>query len=252
MSKVKTIMKTLKLYILFVSIAISSTAITQEHLKHESWTKLLNKYVSVEGSVNYAGLKKEEAKLDAYLKVLSENHPTDAWAKEDQLAFWINAYNAFTVKLIVKNYPVKSIKELGGSIYKVNTPWDIKFIKIGEETYDLNNIEHDIIRKEFEEPRIHFAVNCASVSCPILRNEAFVGSKLDTQLDDQAKAFINDKSKNDIQVKSAKLSKIFRWFKGDFEKAKKTVEDFINKYSTVKITKRTEIDYNDYIWELNE
>lgn len=245
-------MKTLKLYLLFISVGVSSIGLTQEHLKHESWTKLLSKYVSDEGNVNYAGIKKEEDKLDAYLKVLSENHPTESWKKDDQLAFWINAYNAFTVKLIVKNYPVKSIKDLGGSIYKVNTAWDIKFIKIGEETYDLNNIEHDIIRKEFEEPRIHFAVNCASVSCPKLRNEAYVGSKLDKQLDDQAKAFINDKTKNDIQAKSAKLSKIFRWFKGDFEKGKQSVEGFINKYATVKITKKTEIDFNDYLWDLNE
>ena len=237
---------------MFISFGISTLGFTQEHLKHESWTKLLAEYVSDEGNVNYAGIKKEEAKLDAYLKVLSENHPKDSWDKDDQLAFWINAYNAFTVKLIVKNYPVKSIKDLGGPIYKVNTAWDIKFIKIGEETYDLNNIEHDIIRKDFEEPRIHFAVNCASVSCPRLRNEAYVGSKLDKQLDDQAKTFINDKSKNDIQAKTAKLSKIFRWFKGDFEKGKQTVEEFINKYSKVKITKKTEIDFNDYLWDLNE
>lgn len=245
-------MRTVKLYLLFISLSLTTIVGAQEHLKHESWTKLLKKYVSDEGNVNYAGIKKEEAKLDAYLKVLSENHPSDDWKKDDRLAFWINAYNAFTVKLIVKNYPVKSIKDLGGSIYKVNTSWDIKFIEIGEETYDLNNIEHDIIRKDFEEPRIHFAVNCASVSCPRLRNEAYVGSKLDKQLDDQSKTFINDKSKNDIQAKTAKLSKIFRWFKGDFEKGKQTVEEFINKYSKVKITKKTEIDFNDYLWDLNE
>ncbi|MFT5823806.1 MAG: hypothetical protein ACI8ZM_005069 [Crocinitomix sp.] len=236
--------------ILFIGIFFTSTA--QEHLKHETWTALLTKYVDVEGHVNYAGIKKEEAALDEYLVVLSANHPNDTWEKNDVLAFWINAYNAFTVKLIVKSYPIKSIKELGGSIYKVNTPWDIKFITIGGEVYDLNNIEHGIIRKSFEEPRIHFAVNCASVSCPRLRNEAFVGSRIDEQLDDQARYFVNNKVKNDITKKCAKLSKIFTWFKGDFTANGGSVEDFINKYSDVKITKKTKGKSLDYDWNLNE
>lgn len=236
--------------ILFLAIFFNSTA--QEHLQHEKWTALLTKYVDVEGHVNYAGFKKDEAALDEYLAVLSANHPQDTWDKDDILAFWINAYNAFTVKLIVKNYPVKSIKELGGAIYKVNTPWDIKFIKIGDEVYDLNNIEHGIIRKEFSEPRIHFAVNCASVSCPRLRNEAFVGSRIEEQLEDQARYFINNSAKNKITKKCAELSKIFTWFKGDFTANGGTVEDFINKYSEIKITKKTRGKSLDYDWNLNE
>lgn len=236
--------------ILFTGILFTTNA--QEHLKHETWTALLAQHVDVEGHVNYKGFKADEKKLDEYLAVLSANHPNESWDKNDILAFWINAYNAFTVKLIVKNYPVKSIKELGGSIYKVNTPWDIKFIEIGEETYDLNNIEHGIIRKDFEEPRIHFAVNCASVSCPRLRNEAYVGSKVNDQLDDQARYFINNKTKNTIGEKKAELSKIFKWFEGDFTKNGGCVEDFINTYSEVKISKKTKIDYQEYLWELNE
>ncbi len=219
---------------------------------HNSWTTLLSKYVDEEGHVNYAGIKSQENELDAYLKILSAHHPTDDWSKNEQLAFWINAYNAFTVKLIVKNYPVKTIKDLGGSIYKVNTPWDIKFIKIGEETYDLNNLEHGIIRKDFEEPRIHFAVNCASVSCPALRNEAYTADRLDEQLDDQAKNFINDKTKNQLTAENARLSKIFSWFRGDFSKGENTVIKFINTYSDVKISEKTKISYVDYDWNLNE
>jgi hypothetical protein len=190
--------------------------------------------------------------LNDYLAVLSANHPQPSWDKNDQLAFWINAYNAFTVKLIVKNYPVKSIKELGGAIYKVNTPWDIKFITIGDQVYDLNNIEHGIIRKDFAEPRIHFAVNCASVSCPPLRNEAYVGSKLDAQLNDQATKFINDGKNNIITNKEASLSKLFTWFQGDFEVYGASVRDFINKYAKTKITKKTKISFLDYDWNLNE
>lgn len=230
---------------------ISFPIFSQEHLNHDQWTAILSKHVSSAGQVDYKGIKDNEAQLDTYLAVLSANHPNSDWDKKDQLAFWINAYNAFTVKLIVKNYPVVSIKDLGGSIYKVNTPWDEKFINIGDKTYDLNNIEHGIIRKDFNDPRIHFAVNCASISCPPLRNEAYVGSKLDAQLDDQARSFINDESKNKITKSKAKISKLFTWFKGDFTQDGKTVVDFINKYSKEKITDKTKITYFDYDWNLN-
>ena len=241
----------MKILTLILLIWISIPAISQEHLKHDQWTNLLNTFVTDNGHVDYKGFKEHEAELDAYLAVLSANHPTAEWDKNDQLAFWINAYNAFTVKLIVKNYPVVSIKDLGGSVYKVNTPWDEKFIKIGDETYDLNNIEHGIIRKEFADPRIHFAVNCASVSCPPLRNEAYVGSKLNAQLDDQAKRFINDPTKNKITKNKAQLSKIFTWFKGDFTASDLSIAEFINEYSEVKMTKKTKVTYFDYDWNLN-
>lgn len=236
--------------ILLFGIFLQANA--EEYLAHSTWTTLLKKHVDVEGHVNYKGFKEDEKLLDEYLAVLSSNHPQTDWGKNDQLAFWINAYNAFTVKLIVKNYPVQSIKDLGGSIYKVNTPWDEKFIMIGDETYDLNNIEHGIIRKDFDEPRIHFAVNCASVSCPRLRNEAYVGSTLDAQLDDQARYFINNPVKNKITKDCAKLSKIFTWFKGDFTASGGSVADFINKYAEVKITKKTKMESLDYDWNLNE
>ncbi len=242
----------LKTITAIVILWISYGSIAQEHLEHKQWDALVKQHVDAEGHVNYKGFIADSVKLNAYLTVLSANHPQESWKKEDQLAFWINAYNAFTVQLIIRNYPVKSIKELGGSIYKINTPWDIKFITIGEEVYDLNNIEHGIIRKQFTEPRIHFAVNCASVSCPRLRNEAFVGSKLDAQLDDQAKTFITDAAKNDINKNCIKISKIFKWFEGDFTESGGSVIDFINKYSMIEVKKRAKIYYMDYDWNLNE
>ncbi len=249
MSKPKSNIFTI-LSILFVAFSINVNA--QEHLKHEKWTSLLNQYVDSEGHVNYKGIKADEDKLDEYLAVLSANHPEESWDRNDRLAYWINAYNAFTVKLIVKNYPVKSIKDLGGNVYKVNTSWDIKFIKIGEETYDLNNIEHDIIRKEFDEGRIHFAVNCASVSCPPLRNEAYLGSRIDEQLDDQVRVFLSDTTKNIVKKDCAKVSKIFNWFKGDITSGGLSIVEFINKYSDTKLNKKAKISYQDYDWNLNE
>lgn len=245
-------MKLIKFITVLVSFGLSFSSVANEHLTHKEWNTLLNKHVDEAGNVDYKGFKSEEKALNEYLTVLSKNHPDNSWKRNDRLAFWINAYNAFTVKLIVKNYPVKSIKDLGGSIYKVNTPWDIKFIKIGEEVYDLNNIEHGMIRKEFSDPRIHFAVNCASVSCPKLRNEAYVGTTIEQQLEDQAKYFINNKVKNQIKsTKKAKLSKIFRWYKGDFTSSGMSIVEYINQYADVKLEADAKIEFLDYDWDLN-
>lgn len=185
--------------------------------------------------------------------MLSTNPPQGNWSRNDQLAYWINAYNAYTIQLIIRNYPLKSIKDIGSKIKIpfVNTPWDIKFIRIGNKTYDLNNIEHDILRKKFNEPRIHFAIVCASVSCPKLLNEAYVGTRLNDQLAAQAREFINDPTRNKITPGKAELSPIFSWFKGDFTK-KGSLQDFINQYATTKITAKTSLSNLDYNWNLNE
>lgn len=242
-------MKTLILCILSLSL-ISAKAVSQAP-SHAKFDAVLKEFVSEDGQVSYGKLANDRTEFDAYIKMLESNHPDNSWTKDAQLAFWINAYNAFTIKLIIDNYPVKSIKELGGKIYKVNTAWDIRFVNIGDETYDLNNIEHAIIRKQFNEPRIHFAINCASESCPNLRNEAYTAAKLDAQLEEQTKKFINDKSKNKITNSSAQLSKIFSWFKGDFTKGGKSLIEFINRYADVKIDAKADISHLDYSWELN-
>ena len=128
---------------------------------------------------------------------------------------------------------------------------DIKFIKIGNETYDLNNLEHGIIRKKFDEPRVHFAINCASYSCPALRNEAYTADKLDAQLTDAATSFLADKNKNEFTPDRITISKIFDWFTGDFKKNGSLI-DFLNKYAPVKINAKAKIDYKDYLWSLNK
>jgi hypothetical protein len=220
-------------------------------MDHSIWTKILQENVNSKGLVNYKNIKDHPQQLNTYLEMLSKNPPTKSWSNNEKKAFWINAYNAFTVKLIIDNYPVKSIKDIAGSIYKINTPWDIRFIEIGSETYDLNNIEHSILRKDFSDPRIHFAINCASISCPVLRNEAYEASKLDRQLDDQAKVFINDTSKNNITSSKVSLSKLFSWFKGDFTESSNLI-DFLNRYSNTKIKSDSKLNSLDYDWNLNK
>ena len=221
-------------------------------VSHKTWDGLLQKHVK-EGKVNYKGFIQDSVQLNAYLKVLQDNHPnTKHWSPNERLAYWINAYNAFTVKLIVDNYPVKSIKDIKKGVPFINTVWDIKFIKIEDATYDLNNIEHGIIRAKFKEPRIHFAVNCASISCPNLYNRAYVAEKLDEQLTIVAKDFLADTNKNIISAEKVELSKIFQWYGGDFKKDGKSLIEYINQYAPTKVNEDAEKSFLDYNWNLND
>ncbi|TAE28628.1 MAG: DUF547 domain-containing protein [Cytophagales bacterium] len=244
------------LLLLLLTYLISSLTLASAPLNvdHSGFDRLLKKYVNDKGMVNYKGFKKDEKEFDAYLDLLSKNPPTDQWSKNDQVAFWINAYNAYTIRLILDHYPVKSIKDIGSKIKIpfVTTPWAKKFIKMGGETISLDNIEHGTLRKKFTEPRIHFALVCAAVSCPKLRNEAFVGNRLDAQLNDQGVDFMNDPTKNVVGADKAKLSKILDWYGDDFEKNGNTLEAWINKYVKVKMTDDTKRSYFDYNWALNE
>lgn len=221
---------------------------------HQLWDELVKAHVKPNGMVDYKGFVQDKAKLDEYLKLISDNAPDrKTWSKNQQMAYWINAYNAFTVKLIVDNYPVKSIRDLGPSlkIPLIKDVWHYKFFKIGGVESSLDEIEHSILRKEFDEPRIHFAINCASVSCPPLLNEAFTAEKLEAQLAKVATTFINDPTRNKITADQAQISSIFSWFKEDFTK-KGTLVDFLNLYSKVKIKPSAKISYQDYNWNLNE
>ena len=220
---------------------------------HEKWSALLQKYVSAGGKVNYKGIKADKAKLDEYLAILSKQKPGKNWSKNETMAFWINAYNAFTVKLITDNYPVKSIKDLNPSVSVifVNTVWDKKFFSIGGDKMSLNNIEHGILRK-MDDPRMHFTIVCASVSCPKLLNTAYEAATLDNQLNKAASDFLADNTKNKMNAGNPKLSKIFDWFSGDFKANGKTKIEFINQFTPTKIDKNANISYLDYNWNLNE
>ena len=133
----------------------------------------------------------------------------------------------------------------------MQSAWDIKFIKIENQVYSLGYIEHKILRKQFNEPLIHFAINCASVSCPILLNEAYTADKLNLQLTDAAKTFLADAGKNRITSTKIEISKIFGWYKSDFTEDG-TLISFLNKYSPVQIKKDAKVSYIDYNWNMNE
>lgn len=212
-------------------------------MDHAKWNTLLQKNVSKSGKVNYGAFKKDSKELSSYLSALAANVPTASTSRKATLAYWINAYNAYTVKLIVDNYPVKSIKD-------IKDPWGTKFFKLGNKQYSLEEIEHQILRK-MDEPRIHFAINCASFSCPNLLNQAYTEANLEAQLNSVTKSFINDKSKNTITASTIEISKIFDWFGEDFKK-NGSIISFFNKYSALKISNTAKITFKDYNWSLNE
>ncbi len=245
------------LFFFLMSFACASSNLGQKGTtppSHEQFDKLLKKHVSKDGKVDYKGFISDKKEFQKYLDLLSNNAPDKAkWSKDEQLAYWINVYNAFTIKLIIDNYPVNSIQDLHPKVKipLVNTVWHKKFFKIGGQDASLDEVEHKIIRKQFDEPRIHFAVNCASYSCPPLRPEAFTAEKLDKQLEEQAVSFINDKRHNVIQADKVEISSIFSWFKGDFTNDGSLI-DYLNKYSKVKINSNAKVSHKDYDWSLNE
>lgn len=215
-----------------------------ETFDHDLWNSLLQKHVSEQGNVNYKGFKSDKTEFYAYLNSLSKTPPEDSWSKDETLAYWMNVYNAFTIKLILDNYPLNSIKDING-------PWDHRFIKIGNKWYTLNDVEHKIIRK-MNEPRIHFALVCAAVSCPKLYNKAFTAKDLETDLVLLTKSFLNNSSKNELSENSMKLSRIFKWYGGDFKTNGNSLIDFLNQYSNITISDKAKKSYKDYNWDLNE
>lgn len=235
-----------------IGCKVKSFYSTSQPITHEIWNELMEKHVNSEGWLDYQGVQRDTDQFNEYLHLLENNHPNpDTWSKNERLAYWINAYNAFTVKLILDNYPTASIKDIKKGIPFVNGVWDIEFIEIEEQSYSLNNIEHGIIRPKFSEPRIHFAVNCASYSCPVLRNEAFVADRLDEQLSDATVVFFTDERRNRLDANTPQLSKILSWYKGDFTKDGTLIE-FINQYAPTPINADAKIDHLDYDWRLND
>lgn len=209
---------------------------------YSKYNSLLNKYVTSSGKVNYAGIKQNKAALDAAIAEIDAINPRSSWSKNDKLAYYINLYNLYTLKLVADNYPVKSIKNISGG-----KPWDKNFIPLGGKKVSLNHIEHGILRK-LGDPRIHFGVNCASISCPIISNSAFTSSNVQGKLDALTKKFVNDSRRNKLSATSVQISPIFDWFESDF----KGVIAFLNKYSSTRINSSAKISYLNYNWNLNK
>jgi len=239
---------------------------------HDVWDSLLQRHVKViDGGkatqVDYRALAETHTVLTGYLDTLSaiSQAEFDGWANADQLAFLINAYNGWTVELILSRYPdLTSIKDLG-SIFQ--SPWKKRFIPLLGQQRSLDEIEHGLIRGSgrYDDPRIHFAVNCASIGCPALKNRAYRGDLLETQLEEAATTFLTDSSRNRLGAKTLEVSSIFKWYREDFEKGwrnAQTLGQFLALYGeSLGLDEKGRknvaagtmgIVFLDYDWQLND
>jgi hypothetical protein len=222
---------------------------------HSILDRLLREYVS-EAGVDYRAWSENpehRGALRGYLAAMEKAVPSRL-ERSDALAFWINVYNAATLNLVLDKYPVKSIKDVSGAL---SSPWKVKVATIEGNGLTLDQIENDVIRPSFLEPRVHFALNCAARSCPPLRAEAYSGETLDAQLEAQTVAFLSDGKSNFVDESGTlHLSKIFDWFKHDFEEAKGSVAEFVAPYipslAAAPGSKPPKIVHQDYDWSLNE
>lgn len=247
------------------------SSLANADVSHATWDALLKKHVvSLRGGqatqVNYDLFRADQAQLKQYLQILAQVKPADfeRWDKPAQLAFLINAYNAATVDLVLSgDADLESIKDLG-SVFR--SPWKREFVPLLGKTRSLDDIEHGLIRGSgrYNEPRIHFAVNCASVGCPALRPEAFVSAKLDAQLEDATRKFLADKTRNRLNAGQLEVSSIFKWYREDFEKGfrgAKTLGQFLGLYSQslslnaqqsqALAQGKIKVDFLPYDWSLN-
>lgn len=242
----------IKIFIITVFTLASNSIFSFDH-SHSTFDSVLKKYVK-NGDVAYSLLKKDRSTLDQYLSSLSKITKAEynSFSKEQKLAFLINSYNAFTIQLVINNYPISSIKNVKKD-FLVFTPWKHKFFILLEEKRHLDWIEHDKLRIDFEEPRIHFAIVCASKGCPILISEAYTPEKLDSQLKNSMESFLKVESKNRYDASKGILyiSPIFQWFEKDFTK-KVSLLEFIGFGMNKTIPKNTKVEYTPYDWSLND
>ena len=263
-------------YLLFILLLATSFATraqgapTRFDRTHGEFNALLHKHVrwSAAGTtsqVDYAGLLADRALLRRYLGSLTSVSSDEfaTWPSADRQTFLINAYNAATIDLVLARYPeLRSIKDLGGLF---SSPWDQSFVLILGKLRSLDAIEHGLLRgaEDYRDPRIHFALICASIGCPALRPEAYVGGRLQAQLDDQTRRFLRDRSRNHYNAKSAvlRVSKIFDWYSDDFVRLAGGVNAFLARYPTELGLNATAMGrlksgqitlaYGEYDWSLN-
>ncbi|TXD54054.1 MULTISPECIES: DUF547 domain-containing protein [unclassified Polaribacter] len=228
-------------------ITIIFLTCTKVNAQSSIFNDLLQKHVSKTGIVDYEAFKTDETALNSYISYLEKTSPTSSWSENKQKAFWINAYNAYTIKLILENYPLKSIMDIKE---EDKTAWKISFAKVGGTTYTLDYIEHEILRKTLFDPKIHVAVNCASGSCPKLGNIAFTEENIEATLEKLMQEFVNDSSRNDLSKDKVQISSIFDWFQDDFTKNGSVIE-YLNTYSKTEINPNAKISYLKYDWSLN-
>lgn len=248
--------RSLLILVLFAALSVASAVAASFDHSHTAFSKILKSRVAGD-LVDYTGLKRSPARLDAYLKTLSGVSERDfkQWNQDQQIAYYVNLYNAQTLKLIIDNYPIASIKKIG---WLPGAAWRKKFVPLMKKTVSLGHIEHEILRKEYNVPEIHFALVCAAKGCPPLLNEAYNAERLSEQLAAQGRKFLADSAKNrvDAAKRQVHLSPIFKWFDEDFENKSGSVIGFVQDYLPAAGAKQLSpgfrIEYTEYDWSLND
>jgi hypothetical protein len=258
-----------KYLVLLFALLLGGHAWAQFDHGHAGWDALLKKHVrwlpdGKQSRVDYDGFKADRAALKQVLDAMSAvpEAEFERWPREQQMAFLVNAYNAFTVELILMRWPeLRSIKDLGSLL---QSPWKKKFFVLLGEPRHLDWIEHQQLRPRYKDPRVHAAVNCASIGCPALRPEAFVAPRLDVQFDDGMQRFISDRTRNRVAGGKLEVSLIFKWFREDFEQGWlgfQTLDDVFARYA-LQLSDRPDEQrrlreralqpsFLDYDWSLN-
>jgi hypothetical protein len=229
-----------------------------ESIDHSAWDILLKKYVDADGNVNYAIWKRtpaDVAALDQYLASLSRGNPSATKSRDAGLAFWINAYNAVTIRGILDHYPTSSIRNHTAKLFGYNI-WHDLMLTVANKSYSLDTIEHKILRPSGEN-RIHFAIVCASISCPRLRNEAYVPTRLEEQLTDNTRDFFSRSQNFSVRQRTANVSSILKWFAEDFGTSPQAGLASLAEYlpesgKTLVATRKFSVSYLPYDWGLNE
>lgn len=238
------------------------TAENSPELNHDNWQQFLDIYLNTDAFgqtyFNYAAVgRQQRLQLRNYIDYLASINPLEL-ERDEQLAYWINLYNAVTVDVVLEEYPVNSIREIGGAAWGLipTGPWKIKQVTVNGEALSLDDIEHGIIRPKFQDFRIHFAVNCAAMGCPNLSSEAFTGENVQRLLDEGNRSFVNHQRGVRFQSGRLILSKIYDWYQADFVRSERELLPFLAQYAEPKLSAQLKafngsIRY-EYDWDLNE
>ncbi|WP_378186485.1 DUF547 domain-containing protein [Aquimarina sp. W85] len=237
-------MNSFKTLMFLLTLFLFKPCFSQEIVDHSAWDQMLILNVTKNGLVDYEGVTNDVVVFYTYFRYLQSVSPKDFWSKEEKLAYWINVYNATAMKMIIDEYPISSIND-------IENPWKKKVFKSEGVRYSLDQIEHDILR-QYNDPRIHFLLNCGSMSSPRLWDRAYTAENINEALQERTREFINDPQRNQITANSARLSEIFKWYEEDFTGYNIDVIDFINRYTQVKILPNAKVKYVTYDWNLNK
>lgn len=239
---------------------MAQTEDTMQENIHAVWTDLLSAYTMDKDGVvlvDYAGLKDsaaDAAQLNSYIDTLAAMTPSE-FSRDEALAYWANLYNALTVKLIIDNYPVDSIREIKPHLFSIG-PWKMDAVVVEGETMSLDNIEHDTMREKYPDPRIHYMVNCASYGCPNLMQRAWTVETLEEDMNAAARAYVNHPRGASVENGRLKVSTIYKWYKGDFGGDDAGIIAHLKTYADgdlkADLDGITRISKDDYDWSLNK